>query len=203
MKRLYSCNTSFLDLLFNMLLAFTAMFVLAFAMINVDKENKKSSVQIKAEYMITLSWNDEMDDDIDLYVEDPRGALVCFRRREDGLMHLDRDDLGHRNDFVETPNGQIRYPYNREIVTLRGFEEGEYCINAHAYRKNDPKPCKVSVMVEKLNPQVKTLIVNELILEKSGDEKTLLRFKLNKSGDMVSHNTLPKSLTQALKQKGS
>ena len=93
MKKLYSCNTSFLDLLFNMLLAFTAMFVLAFAMINVDKENKKSSVQVKAEYMITLSWNDEMDDDIDLYVEDPRGALACFRRREDGLMHLDRDDL--------------------------------------------------------------------------------------------------------------
>lgn len=202
MKRLYSCNTSFLDLLFNMLLAFTALFVLAFAMMNVVKEDKKSLVEVKAEFMITMTWNDDMDDDLDLYVEDPNGALACFRRREDGLMHLDRDDLGHRSDFVQTPNGEIRYPHNREIVTLRSIEPGEYCVNAHAYRKLDARPSKVVVTVEKLNPTVKMVIRNEVTLEKSGDEKTVVRFTLNKNGDMISNNTLQKSLTQALKNKG-
>ncbi|NDB86924.1 MAG: hypothetical protein EB127_30185 [Alphaproteobacteria bacterium] len=67
-KKHYSCNTSFLDLLFNMLLAFTALFVLSFALINQNKDISKSSVEVKAEFIITMSWPDDMDNDIDIYI---------------------------------------------------------------------------------------------------------------------------------------
>ena len=66
-RKNYSCNTSFLDLLFNMLLAFACLFVLAFALIN---QNKKTP-DVKASYLITFTWPKELDNDVDAYVEDP------------------------------------------------------------------------------------------------------------------------------------
>ena len=193
-RKNYSCNTSFLDLLFNMLLAFTALFVLAFAMINQNKDISKSSVEVKAEFIITMSWPDDMDNDIDLYIEDPLGNLVFFRSREVGLMHLDRDDLGFKNDTVDTPQGPVKYPYNREIVTFRGYHVGEYCVNAHAYKTNDKRPCPVVVQIDKLNPTMKTLMISNVILESQGDEKTVIRFKLNKDGLIESSNTIQKKI---------
>ena len=193
-KKLYSCNTSFLDLLFNMLLAFTALFVLAFAMINQNKDISKSSVEVKAEFIVTMSWPDDMDNDIDLYIEDPNGNLVFFRSRESGLMHLDRDDLGFKNDIVETPQGIVKYPYNREIVTFRGFHTGEYCINAHAYKMNDKRPCPVTIQIDKINPSMKTLMINQITLDSQGEEKTIIRFKLNKDGQIESSNTIQKKM---------
>lgn len=193
-KQHYSCNTSFLDLLFNMLLAFTALFVLSFALINQNKDISKSSVEVKAEFMITMSWPDDMDNDIDIYVEDPLENLVFFRSREVGLMHLDRDDLGFKNDTVDTPQGPMKYPYNREIVTFRGFHPGEYCINVHAYKMNDKRPCPVIIQIDKVNPTLKTLMIAQVILEAQGDEKTAIRFKLNKDGLIESSNTIKKKI---------
>jgi hypothetical protein len=195
-KKLYSCNTSFLDLLFNMLLAFTALFVLAFSLINQNKDQSKSSVEVKAEFIVTMIWPDDMDNDIDIYAEDPVGNIVCFRRREEGLMHLDRDDFGFKNDMVNSPNGQIKYPYNREIITFRGYHAGEYCINAHAYKKNDERPCPVTIQLDKINPKMKTILINQVVLEKSGDEKTVLRFILNKQGEIESTSLLQKKFTK-------
>ena len=177
-----------------MLLAFTALFVLAFAMINMNKDVSKSSVEVKAEFILTLSWPDDMDNDIDLYVEDPLGNLVFFRSREVGLMHLDRDDLGFKNDTVETPQGTVKYPYNREIVTFRGFHVGEYCVNAHAYKVNDKRPCPVTLQIDKINPSLKTLMISQVTLESQGDEKTIIRFKLNKDGLIESSNTIQKKI---------
>jgi hypothetical protein len=177
-----------------MLLAFTALFVLAFAMINQNKDISKSSVEVKAEFIVTMSWPDDMDNDIDLYIEDPNGNLVFFRSRESGLMHLDRDDLGFKNDIVETPQGIVKYPYNREIVTFRGFHTGEYCINAHAYKMNDKRPCPVTIQIDKINPSMKTLMINQITLDSQGEEKTIIRFKLNKDGQIESSNTIQKKM---------
>ena len=109
-------------------------------------------------------------------------------------MHLDRDDIGFRNDFVETPSGKTKYPYNREIITLRGFISGEYCVNAHAFKKNDPRPCQVTVQVDKLNPTVKTILVNSVTLLENGQEKTVMRFRLDSAGELLSSSTLDRSL---------
>ena len=194
-KRAYGCNTSFLDLLFNMLLAFTALFVLSFAMINQNKDQNKNT-QIKAQYIITVTWPDDFDNDVDTYIEDPEDHLVCFRRREDGLMHLDRDDLGKRNDAVQINGKSVEYPYNRELVTIRTAVEGEYCINVHAYRFNDRRPCDVTVQIEKLDPY-SLVAINKATLLQSGDEKTVVRFKLNKKGEFLSTNTMQKKLVSA------
>jgi len=181
----YSCNTSFLDLLFNTLIAFTALFVLAFALMN---QNHKTP-DIKGAYIITVTWGEEFDDDVDTYVSDPDKKLVFFQRREDGLMHLDRDDLGKRNDIVNTQFGRIEYKENREIVTLRGTSQGEYVVNVHLYRRNNPenlKPIEVTIQLDKISPAYTPIIQKKVVLVNNGDEKTGFKFVINAKGEVIS-----------------
>jgi hypothetical protein len=189
----YGCNTSFLDLLFNMLLAFMALFIMSFSLIS--QQNKKNNTEVKAEFLITVTWPNELDDDIDTYVEDPAGNLVFFKNKSNGLMHLDRDDLGSRSDTFQNKTGTYKYPHNCEIVTIRGIiHEGEYCINVHAYRMNDPAPCPVTVQIDKLNPSFQTIFTKKVILYKGGDEKTIVRFRVSNAGEVISTDETPKKL---------
>ena len=194
MKKTFHSNTAFLDILFNTLLGFVALFFLAFVQMNPKEEENKKNIEAKAEFIITFTWNSEHDDDVDAYVEDPQGHLVMFKRREDGLMHLDRDDLGHRNDIIQSGEETIQYAENKEIVTIRGIIEGEYTVNAHMYLKKHPNVTTVKITLEKLRPY-KKIIEREIVLEKLGDEKTAFRFKLNKTGDVLETNELGKKLT--------
>ena len=93
-----------MDLLFNTVLCFAALFALSFILINPSKQDK--NVEVKAEFIITVTWPNDLNNDVDTYVEDPQGRLVAFMRREEGLMHLDRDDVGKFNDVLSTPFGR-------------------------------------------------------------------------------------------------
>tara|TARA_Y100000593_G_C4300288_1_gene332977 strand:- start:1496 stop:2101 length:606 start_codon:yes stop_codon:yes gene_type:complete len=192
MKRNYHTNLAFLDLLFNTLLAFAAFFVLAIVLINPTKQ--ENNTETKAEFMVVVEWPSDLDDDVDTYVEDPSGNLVAFMRREEGLMHLDRDDLGHRNDSVLTEFGVIEYTENRELVTLRGIAKGEYIVNVHLYMKRSTATeIPVVIKLEKLNPY-KTVTIKRVVLRVTGDEETAFRFTLDNEGKVVDVNELPKKL---------
>lgn len=185
---------AFLDLLFNTLLCFAALFVLSFILINPSK--KENNIKAKADFMITVTWNKDLDDDVDTYVEDPVGNLVAFMRREEGLMHLDRDDLGHRNDTINTPNGPIEYKDNREIVTLRGFIPGEYVVNVHMYMKREKAPTEVMIVLEKLNPYM-IIMAKNVILTTNGQEDTAFRFVVDSEGVVTKVNELKKTLVKS------
>ncbi len=195
-KRSYSANTAFLDILFNTLLVFAGIAAIALCLINVTKQTK--NVEAHAEFIITITWPKESESDVDTYVEDPYGKLVYFQRREDGLMHLDRDDLGKKNDIVYTPFGPIEYNENREIVTLRGTVPGEYVVNVHMYWKceGDKNKIPVTIQVDKINP-FSTVAVKHVVLENSGDEKTGVRFSVNRDGEVTDVNVLEKSLIKS------
>ena len=106
-KGQYHSNTSFLDLLFNTLVGFVMLFIIAFLLISPIK--KKKEIEQKAEYVVTVVWPNEHTDDVDTWLEDPAEKLMSFRNKEIGLLHLDRDDLGSRNDRVKQPDGTIKY----------------------------------------------------------------------------------------------
>ena len=197
MKRNYHTNLAFLDLLFNTLLAFAALFVLAIVLINPTKE--ENNTEAKAEFMIIVEWPSDLDDDVDTYVEDPSGNLVAFMRREEGLMHLDRDDLGKRNDSVLTEFGVVEYSENRELVTLRGISKGEYVVNVHMYmNRSGAAEVPIIIKLEKLNPY-KTVTIKKVVLRGTGDEHTAFRFTLSDKGKVLDVNELPKKL--AVKQE--
>jgi hypothetical protein len=193
MKRSYHSNLAFLDLLFNTLLCFVALFAIALLVISPNNDDKK--IDIKAEFLITASWPKDINDDIDLYVEDPFGNIVYFKKQEAGLMHLDRDDLGNSNDRIQTELGMVEYDDNREMVTIRGIISGQYVVNIHAYSKREGIPVPVLVTIEKINP-FSTIVSKTITLNEPGQEETVCRFILNSNGDVVSINELPKSFTR-------
>jgi hypothetical protein len=193
MSRSDSIGIGFTDLLFNALLGFVVMFVLAFLMINPIA--KTGAVDAKAEFLVTLSWPDGRSEDIDLYVEDPAGNLVWFRAREAGLMHLDRDDLGRSNDVIRVAGREIVHPLNQEIVAIRGLQSGEYVVNLHLYRAApDALPVPAVVKVEKLNPKVEVVFYGEIVLARPSEERTAVRFSLRADGGVADVNQLAKAL---------
>ena len=181
----YHSNTSFLDILFNTLVGFVLLFIIAFLLISPIK--KKKEIEQKAEYIITVTWPGELGDDIDSWLEDPMEKIMYFRKKEVGLMHLDRDDLGTRNDQQFVPGvGMVNYPYNREITTIRGIMPGEYVFNIHLYRKTHKDgSIPVTVILEKLNPQVKLLYSKVVTLSDHWEEKTIIRFVLDVDGEIT------------------
>ena len=199
--RKYQSNLAFVDFLFILLLAFISMFILALILIN--PVTKKSEVERKAEFLITLEWDKESRDDVDIWVEDPLGKVVSFRNKTVDVMHLDKDDLGQLNDTIRFPDGSTQVIHlNREVVTLRGWVAGEYTINAHMYNKRDRThpsdansyghPTNVKVEMLRINPY-KILFEEKFILTHRGEEVTIRRVTLNKDGDIIATNKREKS----------
>ncbi len=201
MVRRRTAELGFTDLLFNALLGFVVMFVLAFLLINPVAET--GAVDNKAEFLITLTWPDGRREDVDLYVADPEGRLVWFRRREAGLMHLDRDDLGRSNDVIEVGGRKVINPVNQEIVSIRGIASGEYVVNLHLYRDDRGKPVPAKVKVEKLNPKVQLVFYGDVTLRKRGEERTALRFSVRSDGTVREVNRLAKSIVPHRRRAGS
>ena len=182
---------AFTDLLFNALLGFALMFAVAFMLMSTPE--KKGKIETKAEYLITVRWEDKHPDDVDAIVEDPSGGLVWYHNRDSGLMHLDRDDRGVFADQIEVAGVKVNNPINQETVTLERPKPASmlsiYCIIRVTTRR-----LPVSVKVEKLNPEVSVIYYGNHELNGSGDELTAIRFTLDASGYVERTSQRPKRL---------
>ena len=191
---------AFTDLLFNALLGFAFMFIIAFVLIS--DPTKSGKIDSKAEVLITVRWPDRHPDDVDTLVEGPQGNLVWYHNRDSGLMHLDRDDRGLFADRIVLDGVEVSNPINQETVTLRSLQPGEYVVNLLHYQANYSEPLPVTVTVEKLNPTVTLVYYGTRMLTGVGDEQTAVRFTIGGEGTVVGTNELPKQLlTRALKDK--
>lgn len=183
----------FTDLLFNALLGFTFLFMVAILLINPLA--KKGKVNLKAEYIITLTWPDDQPDDIDLWVEDPLGNRVSYLQPDVGWLHLDRDDRGNLNDTIMVNGEPQIYPLNQEVVTLRGIVSGEYTVNAYYYRANTGRPVTAAVRVDRINPELTIVYGGEITLQRENDENTAVRFTVHDDGSVAGINQLQKAIT--------
>ena len=209
----YKSTIGFTDLLFNILVGFAFLFIIAFLLIK--PEAKKHDFERRAEFVVVMEWDDDQPDDIDLYVQDPTGNKVSFRTPIMNFMYLDKDDLGYANDVVKNVDGTItKVNINREVVTIRGIIPGEYIINVHYYstrqaeaalstlsgerrgdseiisaaRHGEGKPTarKLTVKVElhKVNPYT-ILWVGEKPFDHRGQEETFVRFTVDQQGNLI------------------
>ena len=188
----YKSTLAFTDLLFNVLIGFAFLFIIAFILINPIKE--EAQIKAKAEFMVIMEWNAKSNYDIDLWMQDPLDTIVGFPNKESGWLHLDKDDLGASNDTVVMRDGTSKTIYlNREIMTVRGIAPGEYIVNIHLYstkgRNTGPMPVHVEIL--KINPYGE--VYNGMTtLNINGQEETVLRFTVNQAGDVISQNKLQK-----------
>ena len=170
----------FTDILLNVLMGFAIMSFVALSLIRPDMKTGK--VDLKAEYLISVTWPDNNPDDIDTYVQDPAGNTIWYRHLEAGFLSLERDDRGNYKDTLIVDGKRIQNPLNQEIVTMRAIVPGEYVVNIFHYLANGVDPIPVTVRVERLNPVVQIVYNGTLTLDHRGDEKTAIRFTLDKDG---------------------
>ena len=210
----YKSTIGFTDLLFNILVGFAFLFIIAFILIK--PEAKKHDFERRAEFVVVLEWDHDQADDLDLYVQDPTGDRVSFRHPIVNFMHLDKDDLGYVNDIVMNMDGTItKVNINREVVTIRGIIPGEHIINVHYYssrrgaaamnimqsdRRGDTeiisvdrhgvgKPVEenqltVKIELHKVNPY-EILWIGEKTYNHKGQEETFVRFTIDSDGKQV------------------
>ena len=193
----YKSTIGFTDLLFNILVGFAFLFIIAFLLIK--PEAKKEDFNRRAEFVVVMEWDNDASGDIDLYVEDPTGKQVSFRYHNHNFMHLDKDDLGAMNDTVVNADGSTTtININREVVTIRGIIKGEYTINGHYYsvrsydKINQKKPViTVRVELHKVNPY-SIMWVGDKTFTHRGQEETFLRFRLDQEGNILPPFTFEK-----------
>ena len=188
----YKSTLAFTDLLFNVLIGFAFLFIIAFILINPIKE--EAQIKAKAEFMVIMEWNAKSNYDIDLWMQDPLNTIVGFPNKESGWLHLDKDDLGASNDTMIMRDGTTKTIYlNREIKTVRGVASGEYIVNIHLYSTKglNTGPMPVHVEILKINPYSE-IYSGVTTLQLNGQEETVLRFTVNQAGDVISQNKLQK-----------
>ena len=197
-KNRFKSTTGLNDLLFNLLVGFVFLFVVAFLLINPP--TKKSDAPKKAEYIIVIEWDPEANDDIDLWVKDPMGNIVSFTNKMGGLLNLEKDDLGWQNDKWLQPNGkEVVIPINREVITIRGIVPGKYQIASHIYSKKVSFTLDGNSMTQneiadsgyvtatliRINPYGEVYKTKKSYTKK-GQVLTMFNFVLDSKGDVTS-----------------
>lgn len=184
MSSRYDSNLSFNDVLFNALLGFVVLFVLALLLINPI--TKKSDIPAKAEILIIVEWDNESPDDIDTWVQGPMmGAPISFQNKHSGSMHLDRDDLGRTSDVMMIDGERIVIKINREVVTMRGIAKGDYYINIHVYNKpGNSEPTKYTITLLDVNPYREVYVMQGEVTAR-GDIVRLPGFTLDEEGEVT------------------
>ena len=179
---------------------FKALQVVAFlffiALLAMNPEAKSGKIDTKAEFIITMTWPDSHPDDIDLYAEDPVGNIVWYHVREAGFMVLDRDDRGSVNNTVTVDGRKITSKIRQETISIRGIVAGEYTVNVHYFLATKGGPVPIQVKVEKINPTVEVVSYDNIVLNRMGEEKTAVRFKVAANGSVTDVNHREKSLIQ-------
>lgn len=179
----YKSTVAFIDILFNILIGFVFLFLIAFLLINPI--TKKNDIISPAEFLIVLNWPANFDDDVDIWMRGPNGETVGFRSKEIGIFHLERDDLGFANDKIVHQGNEIAVKKNQETIAIRGIYPGEYIVSVMYYAsydlKNKNKIIPVTLDVIKVNPYSIVYTQNRRLTE-VGQVINFLSFRIDEHG---------------------
>ncbi len=185
-----SGGTVFRDVIMLALLGFVAIVILLLPHLN-PKAKEQESVTAPGNVIVEIRWPDELDTDVDLWVQAPSDRPVGYSSSGGRIFNLLRDDLGHRSDATKV---------NYEVSYSRGVPAGEYVINVHLYDNlalRYPVPVTVVASVKR-SPKhsARQILTTEVMLERMGQELTVFRFKLDEHAELVpdSVHSLPRPL---------
>lgn len=185
-------GTVFRDVITLALCGFVAVVILLLPHLNPKQEAQAAVANaVPGNVMVEARWADELDTDVDLWVQAPGDVPVGYSNKSGVIFNLLRDDLGRNADPTQL---------NYEVSYSRGVPPGEYAVNLHMYRnKAKVSPVKVTVVtsVKKPNSEsAKQILTSSVDLMVENQETTVYRFKLTEAGELVpgSVNSLPKPL---------
>jgi hypothetical protein len=171
----------FRDLITLALCGFVVCVVLIMPHINPPVTKTAQDTDPPGNVIVEVRWPDELDSDVDLWVEAPGDVPVGYSNKGGVIFNLLRDDLGKRADATGM---------NYEVSYSRGIMAGEYTVNLHLYRNTAgvfPIPVTVVTSVKKsAKESARQLLASHIELVREGEELTVYRFKLSEQGDLVS-----------------
>jgi hypothetical protein len=176
----------------DMLLVIVAILIVSVA----PKKVTADGVKPKAEYLVSIEWSAQLDDDIDLWGNGPPDPTKpCFYSNlEAGALSLDRDSRGYVDDRLSV-DGHLMYLPHKETMSLRGIVPGRYVYAIYDYKhrlsddgsRPDPHALGIVVHVEaiKINPKVTTIFRHDFVLNWEGDSTNVWAMDVLPDGNFV------------------
>ena len=184
---------AFNDMLFNVLLGFVVLFVIAFLLINPI--TKKQDIPAKAEHMIVIEWDDNSSVDVDLWLQHDNDPPVGFSNKAGTGMNLERDDLGTNNDRITIDGKTEIIRINREVINIRGIVKGLYypAVHAYSWSPSQKEPLVVKITVIDINPTYREVYSYEVTLTGRGQVQRTPGFEIDEEGRVptVFNHTMP------------
>lgn len=185
----YANLLSFIDLLFNLMLGFAAMFLLSLAMISASKKTEEQSLKRDVEYFIRIEWQGDSDNDVDMWLQDPTGDMIGYKDKQRNHMYLERDNLG--NDANLAVPGHI----NEEVISLLKAVPGWYTMNLHWFeRRSDLRNPEIKWSIIKIKPTMQTIASGTTEIKFKGQEVTAFRMRMNKDGNIEQMDTIVQNM---------
>lgn len=192
--RKYSSNLAFVDLLFNLLVGFTSLFVIAFLLINPIAKN--GVVDPPVRLMIEMDWDDNSLTDIDLYVRGPDNKIVYYSNKSNGYMTLKRDDIGAQSDTFIVNGEVVKITRNYEITTMTALPDGDYVVNIHFYSRPGLTPDYEDVNIRVTDLQPYSVQYETEVRVAYRQESTVLAFRVVDGKVVDKHSDIQVKLRQ-------
>ena len=202
-----------------MLLFGTFMLLLTLALIAMHPATppKQEGIKPKAEYLITLTWDDNRDVDLDLWLQDPNGKIVFYGVREAVNISLDRDSRGFDTNRTRREDGSIVYSANREVIAIRAIIPGDYLVavsyydgkyvseenrNFHFQGSELEAAIDALVQVDKVNPVVTQVVGERVLLTRIKEAKNVVAFHVDIDGSVTALPLPPENLIESHEKVG-
>jgi hypothetical protein len=153
--------------------------------------SRPPQVKTYGAYAVVITWP-KGDDDVDLFVRNPDGAISYFGKAQIDQMQLEHDDLG------TTETGYAHANENQERTVLRSATPGEWTANVLLYtRSQGSAPIRVAATLWDLRREDRIVYRTTRQLTRKGDERTAFRFTIGQAGNVSGTSQLPLSLVSA------
>jgi hypothetical protein len=174
-------STVFRDVIMLALVGFVALVIIMLPHIQPPGAKTTSEITAPGNVIVEVRWPDEVDADVDLWVQAPGDLPVGYSNKGGAVFNLLRDDLGMRADVTGL---------NYETSYSRGIPPGEYTVNLHLYRNPSqlyPVHATVVTSVKRdTQERAEQLLASKVLLLSEGEETTVYRFRLTEAGDLVA-----------------
>jgi hypothetical protein len=174
-------STVFRDVIMLALVGFVALVIIMLPHIQPPGAKTTGEITAPGNVIVEVRWPDEVDADVDLWVQAPGDLPVGYSNKGGAVFNLLRDDLGMRADVTGL---------NYETSYSRGIPPGEYTVNLHLYRNPSqlyPVHATVVTSVKRdTQERAEQLLASKVLLLSEGEETTVYRFRLTEAGDLVA-----------------